>query len=141
MASARQVKGVRGHWHSALLDRAANQAEVKADPRESRWQAEDDPWLWKLIIAPEFGEKIDLGDLTLHASGEGTSERGWSGSQSLRCEGFGTTERLCICNVNGKTGGSRLDIRANHVVEAAPARVRAHLVLVRPNKTQSTPSS
>jgi hypothetical protein len=29
-----------------------------------RWQKDCDPWVWKLIISPEFGERIDLNQLT-----------------------------------------------------------------------------
>ena len=30
----------------------------------ARWQSEGDPRLWKLIVSPEFGERVDLDRLT-----------------------------------------------------------------------------
>jgi hypothetical protein len=37
---------------------------VDAGEPLSRWQLEGDPRLWKLIISPEFGERVDLSELT-----------------------------------------------------------------------------
>lgn len=54
----------------AVLFRAADQALAGADRRVDpaseleRWQSEGDPRLWKLIVSPEFGERLDLDRLT-----------------------------------------------------------------------------
>jgi hypothetical protein len=48
-----------------------NQGEVFA-PREvlDRWQKAGDPRLWKMIVSPEFGERIDLNRLTRDLMGK-----------------------------------------------------------------------
>ena len=38
--------------------------DVNAGELLSRWQSESDPRLWKLIISPEFGERLELPELT-----------------------------------------------------------------------------
>jgi hypothetical protein len=45
-----------------------DQQQPLVHPSEAlnRWQAEGDPRLWKLIVAPEFGERLDLDQLTRH---------------------------------------------------------------------------
>src|SRR5579871_5305660 len=47
----------------------ASSVETKDLPLEpakalARWQTEGDPRLWKLIVSPEFGERVDLDRLT-----------------------------------------------------------------------------
>lgn len=39
-------------------------ASVDTGELLSRWQSQGDPRLWKIIISPEFGERVDLGELT-----------------------------------------------------------------------------
>ncbi len=40
--------------------------DLAVDPAKEleRWQSEGDPRLWKLIVSPEFGERLDLDQLT-----------------------------------------------------------------------------
>jgi type IV secretory pathway VirD2 relaxase len=48
-----------------------NQGEVFAPPEVlDRWQKAGDPRLWKMIISPEFGERIDLNRLTRDLMGK-----------------------------------------------------------------------
>jgi type IV secretory pathway VirD2 relaxase len=42
----------------------ANGADVDPAATLDRWQSAGDPRLWKLIVAPEFGERLDLERLT-----------------------------------------------------------------------------
>jgi hypothetical protein len=44
----------------------ADTRELPFEPAKelSRWQTEGDPRLWKLIVSPEFGERLDLDRLT-----------------------------------------------------------------------------
>ena len=42
----------------------ANTAEVDPGATLDRWQSAGDPRLWKLIVSPEFGERVDLQRLT-----------------------------------------------------------------------------
>ena len=51
---------------SRLVDEALDGARQPTDPAREleRWQSEGDPRLWKLIVSPEFGERVDLGRLT-----------------------------------------------------------------------------
>jgi len=52
---------MQGHESAAI----GNQGEVFAPPEVlDRWQKAGDPRLWKMIISPEFGERIDLNRLT-----------------------------------------------------------------------------
>jgi type IV secretory pathway VirD2 relaxase len=52
---------MQGHESAAM----GNQGEVFAPPEVlDRWQKAGDPRLWKMIISPEFGERIDLNRLT-----------------------------------------------------------------------------
>ena len=52
---------MQGHEAAAI----GNQGEVFAPPEVlDRWQKAGDPRLWKMIISPEFGERIDLNRLT-----------------------------------------------------------------------------
>jgi hypothetical protein len=48
------TNGIRERGHPAI------------DPAKEleRWQSEADPRLWKLIVSPEFGERLDLNQLT-----------------------------------------------------------------------------
>src|SRR5579872_6169201 len=68
---------VRGQWgaHGRYLDREAARCPRSASFNErgestetarqlSAWQKVGDPQIWKLIISPEFGERIDLRKLT-----------------------------------------------------------------------------
>jgi len=52
---------MQGHEAAAI----GNQGEVVPSPEVlDRWQKAGDPRLWKMIISPEFGERIDLNRLT-----------------------------------------------------------------------------
>ena len=52
---------MQGHEAAAIC----NPGEVSALPEVlDRWQKAGDPRLWKMIISPEFGERIDLNRLT-----------------------------------------------------------------------------
>ena len=55
-----------GSAFGAVLDAGAEGGRRPPEPgRElERWQQEGDPRLWKLIISPEFGERLDLERLT-----------------------------------------------------------------------------
>jgi type IV secretory pathway VirD2 relaxase len=54
----------------AVLFRAVDEvlagSDGRVDPASEleRWQSEGDPRLWKLIVSPEFGERLDLDRLT-----------------------------------------------------------------------------
>lgn len=54
----------------AVLFRAADKAPAGTDGRVDpaseleQWQSNGDPRLWKLIVSPEFGERVDLDRLT-----------------------------------------------------------------------------
>ena len=43
-----------------------SEGDLAVDPAKEleRWQSEGDPRLWKLIVSPEFGERLDLNQLT-----------------------------------------------------------------------------
>jgi type IV secretory pathway VirD2 relaxase len=41
-----------------------SRATVDAGETLGRWQSEGDPRLWKIIISPEFGDRVDLDELT-----------------------------------------------------------------------------
>jgi type IV secretory pathway VirD2 relaxase len=51
-----------GEQATAGFDRAEEGIEI--DPRLESWQAERDQRLWKIIISPEFGDRVDLTRLT-----------------------------------------------------------------------------
>jgi len=52
---------MQGHEACAFGD----QGEGVAPPEVlDRWQKAGDPRLWKMIVSPEFGERIDLNRLT-----------------------------------------------------------------------------
>jgi hypothetical protein len=56
-----RASATQGHAARAFGD----QREVVAPPEFlNRWQKAGDPRLWKMIITPEFGERIDLNQLT-----------------------------------------------------------------------------
>ena len=58
---------MQGHEVGAI----GNQGEVFAPPEVlDRWQKADDPRLWKMILSPEFGERIDLNRLTRDLMGK-----------------------------------------------------------------------
>ena len=58
---------MQGHEAAAI----GNQGEVSAPPEVlDRWQKAGDPRLWKMIISPEFGERIDLNRLTRDLMGK-----------------------------------------------------------------------
>ena len=45
-------------------ERAEGSVPVEPAKELERWQSEGDPRLWKLIVSPEFGERLDLDRLT-----------------------------------------------------------------------------
>ena len=49
-----------------LLTSGVDTKDLPLEPAKelARWQAEGDPRLWKLIVSPEFGERLDLDRLT-----------------------------------------------------------------------------
>lgn len=49
-----------------LMSRGTAEGTVPLEPAMEleRWQSEGDPRLWKLIVSPEFGERLDLDRLT-----------------------------------------------------------------------------
>jgi type IV secretory pathway VirD2 relaxase len=49
-----------------VINRGIEQRQEPIDPSEvlNKWQTEGDARLWKVIISPEFGERIDLDQLT-----------------------------------------------------------------------------
>jgi type IV secretory pathway VirD2 relaxase len=51
---------------SRSLNEKPNEAHQPRDPAREleQWQSEGDPRLWKLIVSPEFGERVDLDRLT-----------------------------------------------------------------------------
>ncbi len=55
-----------GSVYGSVLDAGADGGKRAPEPgRElERWQQEGDPRLWKLIVSPEFGERLDLERLT-----------------------------------------------------------------------------
>ncbi len=57
---ARESSG--GAVLSRLVDEALDGARQPMEPAGEleRWQSEGDPRLWKLIVSPEFGERVDL---------------------------------------------------------------------------------
>ena len=58
---------MQGHEAAAI----GNQGEVVPSPEVlDRWQKAGDPRLWKMIISPEFGERIDLNRLTRDLMGK-----------------------------------------------------------------------
>jgi type IV secretory pathway VirD2 relaxase len=48
------------------LGDSQEQGSINPSEALNRWQAEGDPRLWKLIVSPEFGERVDLDNLTRH---------------------------------------------------------------------------
>lgn len=61
---ARESSG--GAVLSQAVDEKLDGAHQPIDPAREleRWQSEGDPRLWKLIVSPEFGERVDLDRLT-----------------------------------------------------------------------------
>lgn len=61
---ARESSG--GAVLSSFVEEALEGARRPMDPAREleRWQSEGDPRLWKLIVSPEFGERVDLDRLT-----------------------------------------------------------------------------
>ena len=61
---ARESAG--GSVLSQLGNRVPGEVSRPAEPAKEleRWQSEGDPRLWKLIVSPEFGERLDLDRLT-----------------------------------------------------------------------------
>lgn len=61
---ARESSG--GAVLSRLVDETLDGTRQTMDPAKEleRWQSEGDPRLWKLIVSPEFGERVELDRLT-----------------------------------------------------------------------------
>jgi hypothetical protein len=72
---------VAGHWraHGRYLSResasldpekagfGSDSAGMDVASKLRQWQASSDPRLWKLILSPEFGERLDLQNLAREA--------------------------------------------------------------------------
>ena len=56
----------RGRRGSGPLTYGRGTGDMPLDPAKEleRWQSEGDPRMWKLIVSPEFGERLDLDQLT-----------------------------------------------------------------------------
>ena len=50
---------------TAIRDSIATTTQWRRRTCLEKWQHEGDPRLWKLIISPEFGKRVDLNQLTL----------------------------------------------------------------------------
>ena len=55
-----------GAAQGQIAREGANRGSMPLDPAREleRWQSEGDPRMWKLIVSPEFGERLDLDRLT-----------------------------------------------------------------------------
>ncbi len=61
---ARESGGGAVLFRSAGEVPAGNNGRLDPASELERWQSESDPRLWKLIVSPEFGERLDLDRLT-----------------------------------------------------------------------------
>ena len=61
---ARESAG--GRVLGPLMTSGVDTRDLPLEPAKelARWQSEGDPRLWKLIVSPEFGERVDLDRLT-----------------------------------------------------------------------------
>jgi type IV secretory pathway VirD2 relaxase len=67
IARERAGGATQGHVMSGGVDRGNGPAEPAREL--ARWQSEGDPRMWKLIVSPEFGERVDLDRLTVNLMG------------------------------------------------------------------------
>lgn len=59
---ARESAVVEGNAQTAGFDRSSKEIDIEG--RLNAWQKAGDERLWKFIISPEFGDRVDMGKLT-----------------------------------------------------------------------------
>ena len=79
------------------------------------WQAAGDPRLWKMIISPEFGERLDLQKLTRHVIGRMEAELG-TRLQWVGVAHFNTEHPHVHVALRGvRDDGAALDLKREYV--------------------------
>jgi type IV secretory pathway VirD2 relaxase len=98
---------------SAGFDAARSAINVAAEL--DRWQAAGDQRLWKLIISPEFGERLDLQKLTRHMLGCMEKDLGTS-LEWVAVSHFNTEHPHVHVALRGvRDDGSALDLKRDYI--------------------------